>query len=152
MSLTPKFHRYSSPALRITIGLIFLFGIILRFVLYFQNRNLIIDEANIVRNLAERGFAGLTLPLSYEQYAPPVFLWIEKLASILFGYGEYAMRGFPLLCGIAALYAFYKAGSKLMSQSALIVVFALFAFVLHYSKKSRLNIAVLDQGPGRWFE
>jgi 4-amino-4-deoxy-L-arabinose transferase-like glycosyltransferase len=136
MSSITKLRNSTPWLLRVAFILIFLFGIILRFVLYFQNRNLIIDEANIVRNLAERGFLALTQPLSYEQYAPPVFLWIEKLSSILFGYSEYAMRGFPLLCGIAALYVFYRIGSKLMSQTALLAPFALFAFGNMYVKFS----------------
>jgi hypothetical protein len=89
--------RSKDTLLRILILAFIAIGVLLRMAMYFHNRNLIIDEANIVRNLAERDFAGLTLPLKYEQYAPPVFLWIEKLASLLFGYGEKAMRLYPLL-------------------------------------------------------
>src|SRR5690606_20568037 len=77
-------------------------GIILRLYVYFQNRNLIIDEANVARNIAERGFAALALPLDYAQYAPPVFLWITKFFTMLFGMGEMALRLYPLLCGIAS--------------------------------------------------
>ncbi len=78
-------------------------GIAFRIVIYCQNRNLIIDEANIARNVVERGFAGLTQPLRYEQYAPPVFLWITKLNTLLFGTSEYAFRLLPLLCSFIAL-------------------------------------------------
>ncbi|MEO6833803.1 MAG: hypothetical protein ABI378_14250 [Chitinophagaceae bacterium] len=114
--------------LSILLLLIILGGILLRLVLFFQNRNLIIDEANIVRNLSERGFEDLTLPLKYEQYAPPVFLWMEKLSSILFGYGEKAMRLYPLLCGIGALIAFYKVATKLFIKAAIWLPLAFFAF------------------------
>lgn len=79
-------------------------GIVFRLVMYFQNRNLIIDEANIVRNLDERNFIELLKPLRYEQFAPPIFLWFEKLFSMLFGYGEKAARLYPLLCGITSLF------------------------------------------------
>jgi hypothetical protein len=79
-------------------------GIVFRLVMYFQNRNLIIDEANIVRNLDERNFIELLKPLKYEQFAPPIFLWFEKLFSLIFGYGEKAARLYPLLCGIASLF------------------------------------------------
>lgn len=92
---------------RIASGLIWaivIAGLLIRIIVYLQNRNLIIDEANVVRNLYERGFAGLALPLQYEQFAPPVFLWIEKLNTILFGYHEYALRLYPLLCGLASLF------------------------------------------------
>lgn len=103
-------------------------GIALRLVLFFQNRNLIIDEANIARNLAERDFSGLLQPLSYEQYAPPLFLWMEKISSLLFGYGEKAMRLYPLLCGIAALFVLYKVASLLMRKEGVWLPLALFSF------------------------
>lgn len=92
---------------RITNGVIWtiiITGLLLRLGVYLQNRNLIIDEANVVRNLYERGFGGLAFPLQYEQFAPPVFLWIEKLNAILFGYHEYALRVYPLLCGLVSLF------------------------------------------------
>lgn len=114
--------------LKLVLGFIIVGGIFLRLLIFFQNRNLIIDEANIVRNLAERGFEGLALPLKYEQYAPPVFLWMEKLSSLLFGYGEKAMRLFPLLCGIGALLVFYKLATKLFIKAAVWLPLALFAF------------------------
>ena len=114
--------------LSILLLMIVLGGIVLRIALFIQNRNLIIDEANIVRNLAERGFAGLTKPLSYEQYAPPIFLWLEKLSSIAFGYGEKAMRLYSLLCGLGALLAFYKIATKLFIKAAVWLALAQFAF------------------------
>jgi hypothetical protein len=83
-------------------------GIFLRIVIYIQNRCLIIDEANIARNLFERDMAGLAHPLSYEQYAPPVFLWIQKLSTVLFGFSEMALRIYPLLMGIAMLLVLYR--------------------------------------------
>ena len=92
--------------LKIFIAIILLWGIAIRIILLLQNRDLIIDEANIARNLYERGFAHLALPLSYEQYAPPVFLWIEKFFALLFGYSEYALRLYPFLAGIASLFLF----------------------------------------------
>ncbi|MBS1644798.1 MAG: glycosyltransferase family 39 protein [Bacteroidetes bacterium] len=114
--------------LRILLFGIILGGIVLRITLWVKNRDLIIDEANIVRNLAERDFAGLARPLSYEQFAPPIFLWIEKIASLLFGYGERAMRLFPLLCGIAALFIYFKVSTKLFIQAAIWLPLSQFAF------------------------
>ncbi len=111
--------RKKEPLLRLLIAFVIGLGIALRLLLFFQNRNLIIDEANIVRNLAERGFAGLAQPLSYEQYAPPVFLWVEKLASILFGLGEKGLRLYPLLSGIGSLFLFLSLAKKWMHPEAL---------------------------------
>ncbi len=95
---------------------IILAGIVWRVTIYWQNRNLILDEANIARNLFERGFAGLVKPLSYEQYAPPVFLWIEKALAVLFGYGEKVLRFYPLAAGIAALFVMYGLLKKLVTN------------------------------------
>ena len=82
---------------------VILFGVVIRIVVWLQNRNLIIDEANIARNLYERDFGALTKPLSYEQYAPIFFLWVEKLTTILFGFSEYALKSYPLVCSFGVL-------------------------------------------------
>jgi 4-amino-4-deoxy-L-arabinose transferase-like glycosyltransferase len=118
-----RFNAIAEVAVWLIIGL----GIVLRLILFFQNRNLIIDEANIVRNLVERDFAGLLLPLKYEQYAPPIFLWMEELASLLFGYGEKAMRLYPLLCGIASLFVFRSVAKLLMPVRSIWLPMALMA-------------------------
>lgn len=88
------------------VWLVLAVGVLLRLVLFAQNRNLIIDEANIVRNLYERNFMQLLRPLDYEQYAPPVFLWVEEMFSRMLGFSEQAMRLFPLLTSIASLFVF----------------------------------------------
>lgn len=83
-------------------------GILLRIMVYMQCRDLIVDEANVARNLFERGYYGLLQPLSYQQFAPPLFLWIEELSTQLFGFSEYALRLYPLLSGIAVMLLFYR--------------------------------------------
>jgi hypothetical protein len=127
MSLVTSLARNKAVLLRMAVALLIGLGIVLRLAMFFHNRNLIIDEANIVRNLAERGFGALVLPLKYEQFAPPVFLWIEKLASLLFGYGEKAMRLYPLLCGLGTLFLFPAVARKLMSAGALLLPLAYLA-------------------------
>ncbi len=122
----------------INIGLliIFLGGFVLRIVYWLQNRNLFIDEVNVVRNLYERGYAELLEPLAYEQYAPPLFLWVQKTFASLFGYDELAMRFFPLLCGLASLFIFYKLLLLFMSRKVVWYPLGLFAFgmiYIHYS-------------------
>lgn len=99
--------------------LIIALGIVLRLLVYFQNRNLIIDEANVARNIYERSFAGLLQPLSYEQYAPPVFLWVVKLFASVLGYGEYALRLYALLAGCGFLILFYFLLKRFVGQQAL---------------------------------
>ncbi len=83
-------------------------GIVLRIAVYLQNRNLFIDEANLARNICYRDYTQLTLPLSFEQYAPPIFLWILKFFTSILGYSEMAFRIYPLLTGTVALLMLYK--------------------------------------------
>lgn len=116
--------RFSKYAIWIVIVL----GILMRLAIYLQNRNLIIDEANIVRNLYERDFIALLKPLRYEQYAPPVFLWMEELLSMFFGFGEKALKLYPLLCGIGALFVFRNIMKRFVGDEAIWLPLALLAF------------------------
>lgn len=99
------------------VWLILLAGVALRFAIYLQNRNLIIDEANITRNLYERDIASLMQPLSYEQYAPPFFLWILKTFSNVFGFSEYALRMYSLIAGIISLFLMYALLKKFFTRA-----------------------------------
>jgi hypothetical protein len=111
-------------------------GIIYRIILWWQNRGLFIDEANLARNIYERNFFGLAKPLTYEQFAPPVFLWITKLNTIFFGFDERVLRLFPLFSGIASLFLFYKIAKEFISFKSLwypLALFATGALYLRYS-------------------
>ncbi len=115
---------------------IILLGVVLRVIVWAQNRDLIIDEANIARNIFERGFIGLATPLSYEQYAPVSFLWMEKGMTMLFGFSEYALKAFPLLSGIGVLIVLMLVLKEFVSLRSLWYPLALFAtahFFLRYS-------------------
>lgn len=107
-------------------------GVVLRIITWNLGRNLVIDEANVARNIAECNFAQLTQPLKYEQYAPPVFLWMEKLATLLFGFGERSLWLYPLLCGIGATYVLYKIARQVMPDSGVWLTTGLFALGFFY--------------------
>ncbi len=104
-----------------------LLGILLRLVYWWQDKDLFIDEVNVVRNLYERNYMALTKPLNYEQYAPPIFLWVEKTLSLMFGFGEKGLRLYSLLTGIAALLFFYKLALKYVSHRVVWYPLALMA-------------------------
>ncbi len=113
-------------------------AIALRLWVYFQGRDLIIDEANIARNIYERSFAGLLKPLDYEQYAPPVYLWVTKLCSVVFGFAEWSLKLYPILCGIAAVFVLYKILQKLVPSDTIWYPLGLFAFtaiIVRYSSE-----------------
>lgn len=90
------------------LRLVLLAGVGVRIVVYFQNRSLFLDEANLARNIAERSWGELFSPLAYEQYAPPLFLLLEKLAWLWIGAQESALRCWPLLMGCLALWLLYR--------------------------------------------
>jgi len=82
-------------------------GVALRLFHFFDNRSFWIDELYLNVSLVKMGFQELaTLPMAYEQKAPLGYLWAEKLAVVLFGKGEMALRLFPLICGIGSLLVF----------------------------------------------
>jgi len=101
------------------VVLILATGIVVRVAVYLQNRNLFIDEANLARNIYERSYGGFFKPLTYEQFAPPLWLCIEKLLGALFGYSEYVLRIYPLLAGIGTLFLLTMILKRLTSYSAL---------------------------------
>lgn len=115
-------------------------GIITRLVVLLQNRNLIIDECNIARNIYERGFAALAQPLDYEQYAPPVFLWALKLFTNLFGMSEQVLRLYPFLTSIGALIMMYLVLKEYTSLRSLwypLVLFAVAHIMIRYSTEAK---------------
>lgn len=106
--MLPPADNKTDSRIRILVFAMLLAGVALRLYIYLQNRDLIIDEANVARNIYERGFVALLQPLDYQQYAPPVFLWMTKFFSLVLGMGELALKIYPLLCGLGALWLFYK--------------------------------------------
>jgi hypothetical protein len=79
-------------------------GVVLRFLGYFRNRSLWFDEAALAVNIVERPVAGLFRPLGFHQGAPVGFLVVEKILSSVLGPGEFALRLFPLACGLLTLF------------------------------------------------
>jgi hypothetical protein len=88
--------------------LLLLLGVVVRIVVFFQNRSIHMDEANLARNILEKDMASFFQPLDYQQYAPPLFLVWEKRHVWLLGPTEYALRLFPLICGCLMLWFWWK--------------------------------------------
>lgn len=93
-------------------------GVGLRVWQYLSNASLWIDEAALARNIIDRPVRALLGPLDYAQVAPPGFLLIQKAAVLSLGCSEYALRLFPLLCGIAALVVFARLAHDLLDDWA----------------------------------
>ena len=116
-------------------------GIILRVAEYLPNRSLWRDEASLALNITNRSLLELlSKPLDYNQGAPLGFLLIQKLAVQIFAANEYALRLFPLLCGIASLFLFYAVAKTYIRPGAVLVALSLFAILdplVYYSSETK---------------
>ncbi len=138
MKIAVTANQKLNNTMRVFVFAILALGILLRVLVYLQNRNLFIDEANVARNLFERGYLELLAPLNYEQYAAPLFLWCLKTCAQFFGYSEYALRLFPLLAGIAALYTAFLLFTHFVSYKAIwypLFYLATFFVFIRYSSE-----------------
>ncbi|MBC6478018.1 MAG: glycosyltransferase family 39 protein [Hormoscilla sp. GM7CHS1pb] len=76
---------------------------------------------------------------------------VEKFAVQILGNNEYALRLFPLICGVASLFLFYELGKKLLLKSGVTISLLLFAclkYLVYYSAEvkqysSDVTIALL---------
>src|SRR5690349_25066348 len=78
-------------------------GLGLRLYHFLRDPSVWHDEAALILNVLDKGFLDLLGTLSFAEAAPPLFLWMEKLATLLLGDGPYALRLVPFLASCAAL-------------------------------------------------
>ena len=104
-----------------------LLGILVRTVQYLSNRSLWGDEVNLALNIIDRSYLELTQTLDYNQAAPLGFLWLEKLATQLFGNSEYALRLLPFIASLISLGVFYRLTRLYSSSLGGVIAIALFA-------------------------
>lgn len=126
---------FSSQNLAIVLILL---GIAVRMIQYLFNRSLWADEATLALNIGRRSFLELFQPLDYDQGAPIGFLLIEKLAVQLLGDNEYALRLFPLLSGIAAIFLFYQLAQRWLQPWGIQIALGLFVSLnplIYYSSE-----------------
>ncbi|HEU4719918.1 MAG TPA: glycosyltransferase family 39 protein [Gemmatimonadaceae bacterium] len=117
---------------------ILLVGVALRLHLYVDRRSLWLDEIWIALNIVGRTFVGLTRPLDYAQSAPVGFLWLERLAVVIGGANELALRAFPLLAGCLLLAVVWSLGRRLLDVRGAALCLALAALsplLIYYSNE-----------------
>ena len=95
-------------------------GAAIRLIGYLLCFPLWIDECLLAENLLDRGFLDLALPLENNQVAPVGFLWVELALVRLFGFSEWSLRLFPLVCGIGSLFVFRHLASRLLTGLPLV--------------------------------
>ena len=114
----------------LVIAGIFILGISLRIMVFLYNRPLWLDECQLALSILERNIFGFFSALEFFQSAPPLFMMTLKLFSKVFGIKEFALRLFPLLCGLIAIPVFYKF-SKMFLIRKWSVVLASFLFAVN---------------------
>src|SRR5215207_2180654 len=109
-------------------------GIALRLHLYLDQRSLWLDEIWVALNIVKRSFLGLLRPLDYAQSAPVGFLWVERLAVVLGGVNELALRAVPFIAGCLLLVALWSLARRLLDvrYAALCLAFAALSPILVY--------------------
>ena len=125
---------YLAPALVLA-------GAALRVVVWWQNRSLFYDEANLALNFCEKDYAALFRPLDRGQYAPPLFSLVQKLFTAMFGHTERALRLFPVLCSLLSLGLFYRMARRYIPSPWVLLptlwVFCFSEILLRYATESK---------------
>jgi hypothetical protein len=89
-------------------------GVALRLWQYLANVSLWIDEAALARSIIDQPLSRLARGLDYAQVAPIGFLTAEKAAVAILGTSEYALRAFPLICGLLSLWLFSRIATRVL--------------------------------------
>lgn len=112
-------------------------GTILRLRQYLANRSLWGDEASLALNIVNRTWAGLTLPLDYNQGAPVLFLFIEKSLITVMGNRDYILRLFPFISGLLALYLIHRFTREYIGNAGMfaVLLLAISAPMISYSSE-----------------
>jgi hypothetical protein len=110
------------------LGTVLVLGVVLRVVVWYQQRSFFLDEANLLRNFVEKSYTQLFGHLDYAQYAPPLFSIFAKASIQFFGVNELSSRLFPLICGIALLFVFYGLSKRFLSSFALFLALFFLSF------------------------
>lgn len=102
-------------------------GVGLRVWQYLANSSLFVDEAALARNIIDRSPTALFRGLDYAQTAPLGFLLVQKGIVTLLGTSEYALRAWPLGCGLLALVLFWSVAKRVLSGWAVTFAVGLFS-------------------------
>lgn len=103
-------------------------GLALRVWQYLADMSMWFDELSIARNVSERSLDQLLgQPLAYQQSAPLGFLAMLDIAKNIFGPSDLSLRLFPFLCGVAALFLFWRVAERTLEGVAVPTALALFA-------------------------
>ena len=102
-------------------------GVVLRVIPWARNPPLWQDEAALVLNILYLDFADYFGPLIHHQAAPPLFLCLERVALLILGDSEAALRLPVLLLGCVSLVLFALLVRRILDPIPAAVATGLFA-------------------------
>jgi hypothetical protein len=115
-------------------------GAILRILVYAEQRSLWFDEAALALNIVGRGFAGLLRPLDNLQAAPPLFLWLSRVAVLIGGENEWTLRLLPLVAGIASAPLMWRVARRILDPIPALFAVGLIALsppLVHHAAEAK---------------
>jgi 4-amino-4-deoxy-L-arabinose transferase-like glycosyltransferase len=119
---SPRRRRLPPP-----LVLALLAGFTLHAIQYFARPSLLIDEARLALNILTRSWADLLRPLDYDQTAPILFLWAEKLATTIGGANEYALRALPFAATVAVMPLMFLVARRVLGRRGAVLATAIAA-------------------------
>lgn len=115
------------------LTIIIFYGIVGRYHNYFFHTGFFCDEACLVKNITERKWFELFLPLNYGQCCPPLFLIFSKIIYSFFGLNERALTFINFSASILSILTFYFLSAKIF-KNKLSILFSMFLFVFSDEK------------------
>jgi peptidoglycan/LPS O-acetylase OafA/YrhL len=97
-------------------------GVGLRLLHYLRNPDVWHDEAALLVNVVERSYGGLIGALTFNEAAPPLFLWVERAIAVGVGDSPWTLRLLPLAASCAALVAFIPLVRRLGRGAGLVAL------------------------------
>ena len=89
--------------MKYSMRLLVLIGCGLRLIHYLRDPSVWHDEAALIVNVLRLDFGQLLGPLLWNEAGPPLFLWLERLISLVLGDSTLAFRLVPMLVSCASL-------------------------------------------------
>lgn len=113
-----RIFRAITLAVQVLLVVVILSGVILSTFQFANNRSLWTDEISLALNIINASWSDLLLPLGYHQVAPIGFLYLEKIALLIFGgdaagQNDLALRIIPFLSFLGCIPLIYNLAKKI---------------------------------------
>jgi len=127
-----------STTVALAMAIVALVAGVARIRVFAARRSLWFDEAAVAMNIVQRSFRDLLLPLDHEQTAAPLFLWGERVAYLIGGNTEWALRALPLIAGLLLPFAMWSVAKRLLPPVEALIAVALVSvspFLIYYANE-----------------